>query len=78
MTRKADECGRAPVALAYNLHNPMVYIHDPEIAKQIMVKGTSKDDTLPCKRQALAWQKEPNTWTQALQRYKQFFNQLGV
>ena len=43
MTRKADECGRAPVALAYNLHNPMVYIHDPEIAKQIMVKGTSED-----------------------------------
>ena len=40
MRRKADQCGRAPVALAYNLHNPMVYIHDPEIAKQIMVKGT--------------------------------------
>ena len=32
-----------------------------------------KDDTLPCKRQALAWQKEPKAWTQALQRYKQFF-----
>ena len=32
-----------------------------------------KDDTLPCKRQALAWQKEPKAWTQALQRYKQVF-----
>ena len=41
-------------------------------------KYRCKDDTLPCKRQALAWQKEPNTWPQALQRYKQFFNQLGV
>ena len=38
----------------------------------------TKDDTLPCKRQALAWQKEPKAWTQALQRYKQFFYQSGV
>ena len=37
-----------------------------------------KDDTLPCKRQALAWQKELKAWTQALQRYKQFFYQSGA
>ena len=38
----------------------------------------NKDDTLPYKRQALAWQKEPKAWTQALQRYKQFFYQSGM
>ena len=32
-----------------------------------------KDDTLPCKRQALAWQKEPKAWTQAFQGLNFFF-----
>ena len=36
---------------------------------------TAKDDTLPCKCQALAWQKVPKAWTQALWRYKDFFYQ---
>ena len=42
------------------------------------VLAATKDDTLPCKRQALTWQKEPKAWTQALQRYKQFFYQSGM
>ena len=37
------------------------------------IKGKPiKDDTLPCKRQALAWQKEPKAWTQAF--FKQFLS----
>ena len=39
-----------------------------------MVSGGTKDDTLPCKRQALAWQKEPKAWTQAFQALKFFFH----
>ena len=37
-----------------------------------------KDDTLPCKCQALAWQKVPKAWTQALWRYKDFFCQSVI
>ena len=48
------------------------------IGKNFLILIKPKDDTLPCKRQALAWQKEPKAWTQALQRYKQFFYQSGV
>ena len=37
-----------------------------------------KDDTLPCKRQALPWQKEPKAWTQAFQALEFFFRNFLV
>ena len=44
----------------------------------ILAVVRTKDDTLPCKHQVLAWQKEPKGWTQALRRYKQFFYHSGI
>ena len=32
----------------------------------------SKDDTLPCKRQALAWENEPKAWIQGFQALEIF------
>ena len=32
-----------------------------------------KDDTLPCKCQALAWKNEPKAWIQGFQALKFFF-----
>ena len=45
------------------------------LAKQV---DTPKDDTLPCKCQALAWQKVPKAWTQALWRYKEFLSAFFI
>ena len=44
-----------------------------EVLESTEPRSTNKDDTLPCKRQALAWQKEPKAWTQAFQALKFFF-----
>ena len=49
-----------------------------ECPEPVIRINPSEDDTLPCMRQALAWQKEPKAWTQALQRYKHFFYQTDM
>ena len=38
----------------------------------------SKDDTLPCKRQALAWENEPKAWIQGFQALENLFWLHGV